>query len=258
MATPIPDEAGARPRAGRPRVALTRPRADAERSAALLRARGFEPVIVPAAEIAATGAQPADARFDALLATSANAFAGLDAAARASLAGLRVFVAGARTAAAARAAGLAEAEATGADAAALAGLVAARLARPSRLLYLAGVDRKSALESTLAAEGHELVTIEVYRARARESWSAAESARFAACDAALHYSRRSAALAIALAQRAGQDARLREMLNACLSEDAAAPLRIFGAERMVIAAGAQESLLIDALCLAVQRNGSCS
>ena len=93
------------------RVALTRPIDDARRSAEALRARGFEPVLAPVMTLRATGAAPPDGSFDALLATSANAFAWLAADAGAGLTGLALYLAGERTAAAASAAGFGAAEA---------------------------------------------------------------------------------------------------------------------------------------------------
>ncbi len=168
------------------RVALMRPIAEAERSAALLRARGFEAVIAPVMEVHGTAAEPPDAGFDAALATSANAFAFLIPGARDWLRGLPLHVAGERTAAAARA------------------------------------------------------------------WSAAEVAAVATCSAALHYSRRSAELSVALCAGAGIGDHWRATLHGCISEDAAEPLRSFAAKRIVTASGAQESLLIDALSSAAK------
>jgi uroporphyrinogen-III synthase len=234
------------------RVALTRPIADAHRSADPLRARGFEPVFAPATEILATGAEPPDESFDILLATSANAFAFLSANARARLHGLRLYVVGEQTAAAARAAGLGAAEAVGADASTLATSLAAELPPASRLLYLAARDRKSDLESALRAAGHRVVAAEIYVAQARRAWSFAEAQAFAACDAALHYSRRSAQLTVGLAERAGLGDRLRAILHVCISTDAAEPLRALGAGRIIIATGAGETSLLDALSLAAK------
>jgi uroporphyrinogen-III synthase len=228
------------------RVALTRPIDDARRSAETLRARGFEPVLAPVMTLRATGASPPDEKFDAVLATSANAFAWLAAEVGAGLTGLALYVAGERTAAAAGAAGFGEAEAIAPDAAGLAAAVAARLPA-SRLLYLTGRDRKGDLEAALGALGHRVVATEVYAADARLAWSAAEARAFAACGAAAHYSRRSAELAAVLAGRAGLGAHFRAILHACLSQDAAAPLRASGATRIVVASGPRESLLIDAL-----------
>ncbi len=229
------------------RVALTRPIDDARRSAEALRARGFEPVLAPVMTLRATGAAPPDGSFDALLATSANAFAWLAADAGAGLTGLALYLAGERTAAAASAAGFGAAEAVAADAVGLAAVVAARLPRASRLLYLTGRDRKGDLEAALGVAGHRVVATEVYAADARAAWSAAEARAVAICGAALHYSRRSAELAAVLAERAGLGAHFRAILHACLSQDVAAPLRAFGATRIAVASGPRESLLIDAL-----------
>ena len=97
-----------------------RPIVVAERSAALLRARGFEPVFAPVVQIVATGAEPPDEKFDAIIATSANAFAFLSQKARTDLSKLKLYVAGERTAAAAIAAGFDEPKEIAADARALA------------------------------------------------------------------------------------------------------------------------------------------
>ncbi len=234
------------------RVALMRPIEDARRSAEVLRACGFEPIFAPVMALRATGAQPPDESFDAILATSANAFAWLSAQARAGLAGLTLYVAGERTAAGASAAGFGEADEIASDAVALAASIVARLPRASRLLYLAARDRKGELEAALAAAGHRVVTTEVYVAEARPAWGAAEAVAFSTCGAALHYSRRSAELAGLLAERAGLGAHLRALLHASISQDAAEPLRAFGATRIVVARGARESLLIDALSAAAR------
>jgi len=237
------------------RVALMRPIDDAKRSAEVLRARGFEPIFAPVMALRATGAQPPDENFDALLATSANAFAWLSAPARASLTGLTLYVAGERTAAAASAAGFGAPDEIAPDVVALAALVAARLPRASRLLYLAARDRKGDLEAALGAAGYRVVATEVYLAEARPAWSAAEALAFSTCGAALHYSRRSAELAGLLAERAGLGAHWRALLHACISQDAAEPLRAFGATRIAVASGARESLLIDALGSAARLAG---
>jgi uroporphyrinogen-III synthase len=233
-----------------PRVALMRPIAAAERSAALLRARGFEPVFAPVVELVATGAEPPDEKFDAIIATSANAFAFLTQKARADLGKLKLYVAGERTAAAAVAAGFDAPQEIAADARALAASLAAQ-GRLSRFLYLAALDRKSDIESALCAAGRRVETVEVYAAEARAAWSASEAQAFGSCAAALHYSRRSAELTIALAERAGLAGHLRATLHGCISKDAAEPLRSIGAKRIVAATGAQEPLLIDALCSAI-------
>jgi uroporphyrinogen-III synthase len=202
-------------------------------------------------QIIATGAQPPDEKFDAVIATSANSFAFLSEQARAGLGKLKLHVAGERTAAAATAAGLNGIDEIAADAASLATFLAA-WSHPSRFLYLAAPDRKSDVESALAAAGHCVVTIEIYAAEAKPAWNAHETRAFAASAAVLHYSRRSAELAIALAGRAGLGDHLRATLHGCISKDAAEPLRSVGAERIVVAASAQESALVDALSSATR------
>ena len=188
-----------------------------------------------------------------MLATSANAFAWLATDAGAGLTGLALYVVGERTAAAARAAGFGEAEAIAADAAGLGAIIAARLPPASRLLYLTGRDRNGDLEAALGAAGRQVVAIEVYAADARDAWSVAEAQAFAACGAALHYSRRSAELAAVLAERARLGAHFRAILHVCLSHDAAEPLRAIGADRIAVASGPRESLLIEALAAAARR-----
>ena len=201
-------------------------------------------------QIVATGAQPPDESFDAVIATSANAFACLSNETLSNLGRLKLCVAGERTAEAAAAAGLGKSDEIAADAVSLAALLAAR-PHSSRFLYLAAPDRKSDIESILCAAGHRVVTVEVYAAEARLAWSIEEARAFTGCVAALHYSRRSAELAIDLAERAGLGGHLRATLHGCISKDAAEPLRLIGAKRIVVAAGAQESLLIEALSSAI-------
>jgi uroporphyrinogen-III synthase len=227
-----------------------RPFAAAARSAALLRARGFEPLFAPVMDVTTTGRQPPSGKFDAVIATSANVFVCLSAAALAGLAGQSLCVAGDRTAEFAAAVGL-KVDEVAADARTLAASLAARPLQ-SRFLYLAARDRKIDIERALAAAGHQVVTIEIYAAEARSAWGEPEILAFSASAAALHYSRRSAELTITLAQRAGLDDHLQATLHACISKDAAEPLRLRGARRIVVASGAQESLLIDALNSAIK------
>ena len=57
------------------RILLTRPKADAERTAARLAALGHQTVISPVIEIVATGSALPGVFFDAMIATSRHAFA---------------------------------------------------------------------------------------------------------------------------------------------------------------------------------------
>ena len=142
--------------------------------------------------------------FDAVLATSARGFELASAAVLASTRGLPLFVVGERAGEAARERRFTLNAPPSPDAMDLALLLTRRsLAPASRMLYLAGRDRKHDLEDALAASGHYVTALEVYEARAREAWNDEEIAALSRCDAALHYSRRSAELALTLARRAG-------------------------------------------------------
>jgi len=229
------------------RVALLRAREDAVRSAALLRSRGFDVALAPATRIRPTGAAPPAERFDAVAATSAKAIALLAPAARAAISGAPLYVVGERAAAAAIEAGLVLALPPAPDVAALSAMLRERLAPQARVLYLAGRDRKPALEAALREAGARTTILDIYVAEARDAWSESEARSLAACEAVLHYSRRSAALAVVLAARAGLTERFGAMAQVCLSDDVAEPLRDAGWPRLVCSDAATEARLVAAL-----------
>jgi uroporphyrinogen-III synthase len=145
-----------------------------------------------------------------------------------------LYVVGARSgrAAAARAWRLASPPAR--DANELVRTLAGKLKAGANVLYLAGRDRKEAIETVLTgAFGVEIV--EAYAAEARAAWRPAEARSLASCVAALHYSRRSAELAAALAKAAGEEARFLKLNHICISRDVAEPLQALGASRIAIA-----------------------
>ena len=85
----------------------------------------------------------------------------------------------------------------------LAEILKGAMPRAAAVLYLAGRDRKPAIEAALAnIEAFELA--EVYAAEPRQSWRPQEIRALEACGFALHYSRRSAALAAGARQRGGR------------------------------------------------------
>ena len=131
----------------RPRrtIALTRATEDAERSAARLLELGYPSLVAPVTMVLATQARIPRCDYDAVVATSAKAFDLLSPFSRDAILALPLFVVGAQTARAAAAREL-EVEASAKDAAALAESLCARLTPASRVLYLAGRDRKSDLQ----------------------------------------------------------------------------------------------------------------
>lgn len=147
------------------RVLVTRPEPGASRSAARLARLGFAPVLFPLTRIVPRAPRewPDPARIDAVAVTSANALRHAPAALIAAYRGRRVFAVGARSAEAARAAGLGPVEeAESGDADGLARRMAAALAPASRVTVLTGRVRRTVLEERLEAAGHGVGVVAVY------------------------------------------------------------------------------------------------
>jgi uroporphyrinogen-III synthase len=225
------------------RVALFRPRQDAGVSAARLRRLGFSVACLPAIEIRPQAIRPRRSRYDAVIATSGAAFLGQGPSDTSS----PLFVVGERTRRAAKARGWRLASPPAPDAAKLTETLQGALKRGASVLYLAGRDRKETIEAALES-AFALEVVEAYAAEARDKWRPAEARALASCVAALHYSRRSAGLAAALAKGAGVEPRFLELEHVCLSHDVAEPLKAAGATRIAVAESPDEAGLFRALC----------
>jgi len=233
------------------KIAIFRAADDAAKSAARLAALGFEAVIAPVmAPIALQAAAPQGA-FEAWVATSAKALVLAEPALLAPFAGLPLYVVGAAGAAAAASRGLPVA-ACAADAASLARALVAELPREGRVLYFAGADRKPEMETTLIRAGFSVSTVEVYAAKARERWSEEEARGVACCRAALHYSRRSAEIALRLAERAGIMSHWRDMAHVTISADAAGVFAASGATKIIVAGAVREEAMLTALAAGIR------
>jgi uroporphyrinogen-III synthase len=228
--------------AARGRVALFRAREDAAGSAARLRRLGFAVACLPVVEVVPLAFTPKRTRYDAVIATSAKAFAGEARLDRSP----PLYVVGARTARAAEAGGWRLASPPAPDVARLVEIMNDAILPGAAVLYLAGRDRKPALESALSG-ALALEIVDVYAAEARERWSAAEIRALGACAVALHYSRRSAALAAALAETGGLAGGFLRMTHVCLSGDAAKPLQAIGAAHVRVADAPDEPALFSTL-----------
>jgi uroporphyrinogen-III synthase len=227
------------------RVLVTRPLADAERTAERLRAAGHDPLVAPLLSVVGTNSFPPPDSGDAIILTSAHAvaaLAGLPPRAR------PVFAVGDRTAAAVREAGFDDVRVAGGDAASLAALVARSLPKNSTLLHIAGRHRKPEPEASLREAGYTIQVWEAYEAQPVRSLPADVSSGLTAgrIDAALHYSRRSAALLVDLAGKAGLHPKLQSVKHVCLSADVAAPLASLEAT-ILVAAEPTETALLAAL-----------
>jgi uroporphyrinogen-III synthase len=227
------------------RILLTRAKTDAERTAARLAVLGHTAVLSPLFEIQATDAKLPAGDFNAIVATSANAFSSGDVQ---SLTSIPLYAVGERTRDAAQRLGWAAPIHFGENAKALLAGLHAESSKLQRLLYLAGRDRKPDIEAAAREIGLELTIVETYVAREIPSLShAAQHALLSGeIDAALHYSRRSAELFLAATERANlwpDAARLRHL---ALSPDVAEPLLAAGA-RVHVAAYPDEDRLFALL-----------
>jgi uroporphyrinogen-III synthase len=221
------------------RVLVTRPPEQAAATAQKLAALGHQPVLAPVLDVVATGTRLPDGPFDLLLATSAQAFLGIELSS--ALLETPLACVGAKTAHAGRRLGL-EVQGVGSDSETLAGVLLGDGAAKSAL-YLAGRERKGLLERLLRERNWRVEIVETYEARPVPAWPEPISAALARgeIDAVVHYSPRSAALALALMGRDGAQ-RLRHF---CLSAEIASLCRDWAPEERIVASSQpdEESLM---------------
>jgi len=227
------------------RVLVTRPQPDASRTAAYLEGLGYQVVVDPLLFV-----EPSPARdlppgpFSALAVTSANAarIAGATVELK-ELRSLPLYAVGARTADAAREAGFENVEGADGEAAALARLIARELPVGSRVLHLAAEERAQDLGVLLAPAKIAVEVFALYRMRAAESFGATAAAMSSGkLDAVMHFSPRSAATFVAIAERHGLAGSVRRLRHLCISQAAAAPLIAIGAKVEVAAEPREDAM----------------
>ncbi len=231
------------------RLVVTRPQADSERTAAVLRARGHEVLIAPLLQVEPVAADLSGG-WGGVIVTSANApgaIAGHPACDK--LTKLPLFAVGERSADAARRAGFSDVSSACGDVRDLVRLIAARRADASvPLLYLAGEDRAADLVSELAVLGIAAEMAVVYRAAAAPFLPTLTAAlQTGKVDAVLHFSKRSAENYIAGARRAGIIDQALGVRHICLSAQIAGPFSDAGACHISIAPRPDEAALIASL-----------
>jgi uroporphyrinogen-III synthase len=263
------------------RLLVTRPEPECERTAALLRGRGHEVLLMPLLRIEPArhvelGAGP----WAAVLFTSANAVRAVAAHRRFSeLADLPVYTVGRRTQAAAAAVGFTSIMSADGDVNALVRLIASKppgavtpqlpdpppqpaptrgegvpVARPQPqsapkglpLIYCAGEERAGDLEGELQLHGLRVETALVYQAAKVTELTPDVRAALAvgAIDAVLHYSARTAAAFVTAAGAAGIGDLSIQTRHLCLSAQVAAPLAAAGAKAIEVASEANEQALL--------------
>lgn len=212
------------------RIWVARPEPGAARTGERLAALGHRPLVAPVLVVRPTGAALPDGPFDGLILTSAQALAALGRAECEALGGVAVFAVGQRTAVLARRAGLGPVHDAGGNAGDLGALVLGLLPKGAQLLRVTGRDRKAEPAATLDAAGYRLATHVAYEAQALAVLPASVAEALAAdrLEAALHYSRRSAATALQLAIDADRIGSFRALKHYCLSDDVAGPLEAAG------------------------------
>jgi len=237
-------------------VLVTRPQPDDEATAAALRARGFAVLTAPMLRFEPVAFRDdEDARYGAIIVTSANALRGLEPHLKGSrLLRLPLFAVGERTAAAARGIGFENVIAADGDATTLrdlvlAGVKAKELKKTSPLLYLAGADLARDLSGELGERGFTVVTHTTYRMAPVSGLPRETSEAFAAnrIEAVLHYSRRSARAFIEGARSAGVEISALAIPQCCISDAVAAVVRDAGATQVLVAASPDENALFGAL-----------
>jgi uroporphyrinogen-III synthase len=237
-------------------VLVTRPHPDDEISAAALRARGFEVLCAPMLRFEPVAFHDdEDARYGAVIVTSANALRGIEPHLNGSrLLKLPLFAVGERTAAAARGAGFENVIPADGDAAGLRDLVllsvkTKALKKTATLLYLAGADLARDLAGELGERGFSVVTHTTYRMSAVSSLPQEVFDAFAAnrIEAVLHYSRRSARAFLEAARAAGVEISALAIPHCCISAAVAAVVRDAGATQVMVAASPDENALFGAL-----------
>jgi uroporphyrinogen-III synthase len=237
-------------------VLVTRPQPDDEATAKALRDRGFEVLRAPMLRFEPVPFQDdADARYGAVVVTSANALRALAPhLAGSRLLKLPVFAVGEHTAAAARDAGFGEVIASKGDAGALRDLVLASVkskqrTKASPLLYLAGADLARDLAGELGEGGFTVVTHTTYRMVPAPSLPREVCDAFVAnqVEAVLHYSRRSARAFLEAARSGGVEISALALPQCCISAAVASVLRDAGATQVTAAASPDENALFEAL-----------
>lgn len=232
------------------RLLVTRPQPDGERTAAALRARGHEALLAALMRIEMVGdIGLGEGPWSALIVTSTNALRAIAThPRRGALTRLPLFVVGARTAAAARAAGFAEIPAVGRDVDDLLRHIGS-WAKPAGapLLYLAGEETSRDLAGGVGGPGRRVETVVVYRAVKAERMPPPVGLALAAgaLDGVLHFSRRSAEAYIDCARGSGLLERALPPHHYCLSRQVAGPLEAAGAGRVSIAPCPKEAALLD-------------
>jgi uroporphyrinogen-III synthase len=238
------------------RVLITRPQHAADRLAAELRTRGFEPVSAPMLDIVDTGANVELSGVQAVLASSANGVAAL--ARQTGMRDVKLLAVGDATAMAARELGFPDVESAGGDSAALSDLAILRCdPAVGRLLHVAGGHVAGTVAETLRQAGFTVDSVILYDARTPEALTDDIARQIAAREIAvlLFYSPRTAETFVKLAVTAGLADDCATIDAVCLSPAVAEAAATIGWRYVSIAATPDGAALLAALEAIREKNG---
>jgi uroporphyrinogen-III synthase len=229
------------------RALITRPRAEAERLAALLAPLGIAAVVEPLIAVSERAVEAPDlGGVQAVLCTSAN---GVRALARASAErSVALFAVGDATAARARAEGFRHVESAGGDVEDLAYLVSRRLKpQGGRLLHVAGSEVAGELAKSLADGGFAVERMVLYEAQAAEAISPGTAVLITGgkIDFALFFSPRTAAVFARLVEAADVADGLHGTTAVSISAAADAMLADLPFRARLIAAAPNQAALVE-------------
>ncbi|MBN8981472.1 MAG: uroporphyrinogen-III synthase [Rhizobiales bacterium] len=243
-------------------VLVTRPAPDNEKTAKVLAARGFEPLLSPTLRFEAMPFyDDHGAAYDGVILTSANAVRALrDHEFNSRLVNLPSFAVGEHTAETARQAGFTNIIAAKGDAGVLRDVIAKSAAskvirKGATLCYIAGADLARDLAAELGQLGFTVITHTAYRMIPVETLpgETAEAFRTGVIQAVLHFSRRSACAFVAAARSGGVEVSALALPQYCISDAVGMILRDAGATQVTIASAPNEDALIGTLAEGLKR-----
>ena len=231
-------------------VFVTRPGPDGAKTAAALRAKGYETLVSPALCFEPKPYQDDETDYDAVIVTSANALRAIaDEPVLARLRKLKLFAVGGASAEAARQHGFTRIASAEGDGASLRDLIVRSMKKKGTLCYLAGADLSRDLVGELRERGFTVIKHVTYRMTpvGRLPDEAVASINAQEVEAVLHYSRRSARAFLGAAQSSGVEILALALAHCCISPAVGATLHEAGASRVVVAQTPDEDAMFDAL-----------
>jgi uroporphyrinogen-III synthase len=228
-------------------VILTRNTDDGQKTAMILRARGFDPILAPLFATVPIPHSVPDIAFAAVIATSRHALHLLSATAQPTLKTLPLYCVGAATAESAHTLGFKTILTGPGTAAGLAAEILQTRKKGEALLFLTGDPHRPELEQALAPH-FALTTLSLYRSKTCADFPAEALRKITDPDPIwLHFSLNSAERAAVLIEKAGQAALFYQGQHIALSPPISDHLTRAGCKTCLTAAEPNLEAMLDAL-----------